>query len=183
MNRAIFLDRDGVINRKAPEGEYIASPSELVLLPGVIEAVRELRGAGFLAVIATNQRGVARKKVDAGELERMHRDLFDLFSAAGAPITGIYVCPHEGDCPCRKPASGMLLRAAEEHAIDLQASWVVGDSATDIEAGQRAGCRTAWIRDGAGNGFADVQPDLVAKDLSEAVARILEAESYREGLI
>lgn len=176
MNRAVFLDRDGVINRKAPEGEYIASRRELVLLPGVFRAARKLRDAGFVIFIATNQRGIARRRVNAEELDNIHHDLLQLFSSAGAPITEIYVCPHEGGCGCRKPAPGMLLRAAEEHSIDLQASWVVGDSATDIQAGRRAGCRTALIQS-TGIGSVDIErPDLQAKNLPDAVKLILGTE-------
>ena len=173
MTRAVFLDRDGVINQKAPEGEYISSRRELVLLPGVLRAARELYDAGFLIFIATNQRGVARQRVSAKVLDSIHYDLLQLFSAARAPITKVYVCPHEGGCECRKPAPGMLLRAAQEHAIDLHASWVVGDSASDIEAGKRAGCRTTWIRDGMTQQIPGVRPDLQAKDLRDAVKLIL----------
>lgn len=175
MNRAVFLDRDGVINWKAPEGRYISSKSELILLPGVRAAVRRLHDAGFLVFIATNQRGVARRRVSPEVLDGIHQYLLDVFFDALAPITKIYVCPHEGGCECRKPAPGMLLRAAEEHAIDLHASWVVGDSVTDIEAGKRAGCRTTWIRDGMTQQVSGVRPDLEAKDLRDAVKLILKA--------
>lgn len=176
MNRAIFLDRDGVINRKAPDGEYIASRRELVLLPKVLLAVRELHAAGFLVFIATNQRGIARQRVNAEELESIHYHLLQLFSAAGAPITKIYVCPHEGGCECRKPAPGMLLRAAKEYAIDLRASWFVGDSASDVEAGKRAGCRTTLIQTGATEPITSVCPDFLAGDLAGAVELILKAD-------
>jgi D-glycero-D-manno-heptose 1,7-bisphosphate phosphatase len=171
----VFLDRDGVINRKAPEGEYIASRRDLVLLPGVLSAGRRLRNAGFLILVATNQRGVARHRVDAVELDNIHRDLLQLFCTAGAPIEEIYVCPHEGACECRKPAPGMLLRAAKEHAIDLSASWVVGDSSSDIAAGKQAGCRTIRIQRCPAEQITGVQPDLQAKDLPEAADLILEA--------
>jgi D-glycero-D-manno-heptose 1,7-bisphosphate phosphatase len=117
---------------------------------------------------------VARRRVSPEVLDSIHRYLLDVFFDALAPITKIYVCPHEGGCECRKPAPGMLLRAAEEHAIDLHASWVVGDSATDIEAGKRAGCRTTWIRDGMAQKISGVRPDLQAKDLRHAVKLILE---------
>jgi histidinol-phosphate phosphatase family protein len=176
VNRAVFLDRDGVINRKAPEGEYIAKRCEFVLLPGVRSAVRQLHNMGFLIIIVTNQRGVARRRVTCEELDSIHQDLLHAFSAAGAPITAIYVCPHESGCDCRKPAPGMLLRAAREHAIDLQGSWIVGDSASDIEAGRRAGCRTALIQNTLIESLPIERPDLQAKDLPDAVKLILETE-------
>ena len=181
MNRAVFLDRDGVINRKAPEGQYIASRRELVLLPGVLGAVRKLREAGFVIFVATNQRGIARQRVNAEELDDIHHDLLQLFSAAGAPIAKIYVCPHEDGCECRKPAPGMLLRAAKEHAIDLQASWLVGDSATDIQAGKRAGCRTALIQNTVIGPVGTEHPDLKARDLPDAVKLILGTEGMLFG--
>ena len=175
MNRAIFLDRDGVINRAAPEGEYITSREGLVLLPGVLEAARKLRDAGFLIFVVTNQRGIARLKVQTEELEKMHGDLLNLFSTAGAPITRIYVCPHEGGCECRKPAPGMLIQAAEEYDIDLKASWIVGDKASDVEAGKRAGCRSARIlrQEAKASGL---RPDLQTHDLPEAASLILEVD-------
>lgn len=177
MNRAVFLDRDGVINRKAPEGEYIANKNELILLPGVLEAVRLLRDAGFLIFIVTNQRGVARRRVSAEVLAGINQYLSELFLAALAPVTEIYVCPHEGGCECRKPAPGMLLRAAQEHVIDLHASWVVGDSITDIEVGKQAGCRTTWIREETTRQVSGVRPDLQAKDLPDAVQLILKSQA------
>jgi len=177
VRRAVFLDRDGVINRKAPEGEYIASRRELILLPGVLGAVRHLRDAGFVIFIATNQRGIARRRVNPEDLDNIHHDLLELFSDAGAPITKIYVCPHENGCECRKPAPGMLLRAAKEHSIDLQASWVVGDSATDIQAGKQAGCRTALIHSTVVGPVEIEQPDIEAIDLPDAVTLILGTEA------
>lgn len=181
MNRAIFLDRDGVINRKAPEGEYIVSRRELVLLPGVLDAVCKLRDAGFVIFIATNQRGIARRRINPEELDNIHHDLVQLFSAAGALITKIYVCPHENGCECRKPAPGMLLRAAKEHSVDLRASWVVGDSATDIQAGKQAGCRTALIHSTVVGPVGIEHPDLKAKDLPDAVKLILGTEGMLPG--
>jgi D-glycero-D-manno-heptose 1,7-bisphosphate phosphatase len=181
VNRAIFLDRDGVINRKAPEGEYIASRRQLVLLPGVLGAVRKLRDAGFVIFIATNQRGIARRQINPEELDNIHHDLLEIFSRAGAPINKIYVCPHENGCECRKPAPGMLLRAAEENSIDLQASWVVGDSATDIQAGKRAGCRTALIHGTVIGPVGIEHADVKAKDLPDAVRLILGTEGMWPG--
>jgi D-glycero-D-manno-heptose 1,7-bisphosphate phosphatase len=175
VNRAVFLDRDGVINQAAPEGEYISTWREMTLLPGVLPAARELRDAGFLIFIVTNQRGLARLKVKAEELGKIHSNLLHLFSSAGATITKIYVCPHESGCECRKPAPGLLLLAAKEHQIDLKASWMVGDSASDVEAGKRAGCRAARILREALEEVPALCPDIQAKDLPAVVKLILKA--------
>ncbi len=176
MNRAVFLDRDGVINQKAPEGEYVTRLSELIFLPQVGDAVRLLRSAGFLVIIVTNQRGVSRGKIRLAELQAMHDAIAGFFSAEHAPLDDIYVCPHEGGCECRKPAPGMLLRAAREHGIDLQNSWLVGDSLSDIEAGKRAGCYTVLISGTVPDWPKDLQPDLRADSLRHAATLILEAD-------
>lgn len=176
MNRAVFLDRDGVINQKPPEGEYVTRLSDLVFLPDVSDAVRLLRSAGFLVIIVTNQRGVSRGKIALGELHRMHGAIAKFFSAEHAPLDDIYFCPHEGGCECRKPAPGMLLRAAMEHRINLRNSWLVGDSASDIEAGKRAGCSTILISGTVRNWPSELQPDLQADGLHQAATLILEQE-------
>lgn len=129
------------------------------------------RGTGFLVVLVTNPRGVAREKVRLEELQEIHQYVLERFARPGAGITAIYFCPHEGGCDCRKPAPGMLLRAAKDYGDDLCASWLVGDNWSDIEAGQRAGCRTAWITDHA--------PDLCGRNVAEVPGRILELEGCR----
>ena len=175
--KAIFLDRDGVLNRKAPEGSYITSWEQFELLPGVIEAVRQLRGAGFTVVVVTNQRGVAFGRMSRVELEDIHARLRALFTAQGAPLDAIYCCTHDvtDACPCRKPAPGMLLQAARERQIDLQRSWMIGDSDSDIEAGKRAGCRTVKV--GLHPSISPpTGPDLFALSLMEAATGILQRE-------
>lgn len=180
-NKAVFLDRDGVINRKAPEGSYVNSWEELELLPGVIDAVARLNRAGFLVFVVTNQRNVAKKLISATALEDMHVRLRQGFAEHGATIAQIYCCTHDIDehCNCRKPQPGMLLTAAREHDLNLSESWMVGDSAIDIEAGQRAGCSTAWIADSVANTQPTSTSVLVAKDLPAAADRILECEASR----
>jgi D-glycero-D-manno-heptose 1,7-bisphosphate phosphatase len=167
--RAVFLDRDGVLNRKAEEGAYITSADALELLAGAGEALHRLQTAGFLLVVATNQRGVARGALSPAGLEEIHEALQERLAAEGARLSAIYVCPHEGGCDCRKPQPGMLLRAADELQLDLAACWMVGDSSSDIEAGRAAGCRTVWIGAAAHPGPAD----LMAADLAGAVDSIL----------
>lgn len=176
MNRAVFLDRDGVINQKAPEGEYVTRLSDLVFLPAVTDAVRLLRSGGFLVIIVTNQRGVSRGKIASSELEAMHVAIRRFFSEENAPLDDIYFCPHEGGCECRKPAPGMLLRAAKEHSIELQNSWLVGDSLSDIEAGKRAGCSTVLISGTVPDWPSGLQPDLRADSLRQAATLILESD-------
>lgn len=173
MRKAVFLDRDGVINRKAPEGEYITSVAEFGMLPGVPSEVSKLNVAGYVVLIVTNQRGIARNKLSIGDLDAIHATMLYQFREAGAAIDGVYCCPHDIDsgCSCRKPRPGMLTQAASEHNVTLAGSWLVGDSSSDIGAGRSAGCRTVLLADtNAENSGADI----VAADLAGAVARILE---------
>ena len=140
--KAAFLDRDGVLNHRIPGDTYVTTPDELEILPHVAEAAQRLRAAGYLLVVVTNQRGVARGLVSADDLEAIHEKLRGHFHAAGAPLAAIYVCPHERDevgCACRKPKPGLLLRAAEELDLDLSASLLIGDSPSDLAAARAAG--------------------------------------------
>lgn len=171
---AIFLDRDGVINRKAPEGRYISTWEEVEFLPGALDAVATLYAAGFAIVIVTNQRGVARRIVKPESLREMHERMRTILNARGVCVTDVYVCPHDiaDQCECRKPKPGMLLAAAREHGIDLARSWMIGDKPSDVAAGKAAGCRTILITsNGARN--HDVAPDLIAPDLTSAARQIL----------
>lgn len=178
MHKAVFLDRDGVINRKAPtEDEYITLWDEMEILPGVSQAIACLNRVGFKVIVVTNQRGVARGLITAAQLESIHERMCQHLAAAGARVDGIYYCPHELEppCTCRKPKPGMLLHAARVHNVDLAISWMIGDSDKDIEAGKRAGCRTARIStDPKSNCTA---ADVIAPSLMSAIPRILELES------
>jgi D-glycero-D-manno-heptose 1,7-bisphosphate phosphatase len=178
MRKAAFLDRDGVLNRNAAPGEYILRWEELAVLPGVTEAIALLNRAGFVTVIVTNQRCVAKGLISAGDLESLHARLLAELSKSGAVLDAIYYCPHEANaCECRKPKPGMLLRAASDLDVDLSASWMIGDSEIDLEAGQRAGCKTVHI---SGGGKTSARkPDFEAKSLLDAVGKVLEFESSR----
>jgi D-glycero-D-manno-heptose 1,7-bisphosphate phosphatase len=180
MRKAAFLDRDGVINRKAPQGQYITRWEELEILPYVPEAISKLNSAGWLVVVITNQRCVAKGLVTEQELKQLHEKMLSALAQSGARIDAIYSCPHELDdqCECRKPAPGMLLRAASELSIDLDRSWMVGDSTIDIEAGRAAGCRTIFIQDAQQH--ARVQADRFARDLHAAVNTILATSVHKE---
>jgi D-glycero-D-manno-heptose 1,7-bisphosphate phosphatase len=171
---AVFLDRDGVINRKAAEGEYIRSWREIELLPGAGAAVAALNRAGFKVFIVTNQRGIATCKIRIEDLTELHSRMKEELARTGAAISDVYYCPHDtaSRCSCRKPQPGMLLRAAEEYGVDLRASWMIGDSISDVEAGARAGCRTVLLASD-GSKLAESQPTLLANDLLSAVQRIL----------
>ncbi|SRR6266404_5663490 len=173
MKRAAFLDRDGVINQKPPEGQYVTRWEELQILPGVPEAIALLSSAGFRVIVVSNQRCVAKGLLTVLELDLIHQRLCQKLATAGAEITEVYYCPHEKDppCSCRKPAPGMILAAARAHGINLTASWMIGDSDIDVQAGRNAGCRTARIlkSDQAAIDVADV----FAQSLLDAVHQIL----------
>ena len=148
MNRAAFLDRDGVINRKAPEGSYITSWEQMEFLPEVAEAIAQLNQAGFKVMVISNQRCVANGLLAEAELESIHQRMRDWLAGRGPKIDAVYYCPQEKTqppCKCRKPAPGMLLRAARDHQLDLSASWMIGDSDSDVEAGRNAGCKTVRL--------------------------------------
>jgi len=167
MRRAVFLDRDGVVNRALlREGKPYAPAalSDLRVLPGVREACRKLREAGFALILITNQPDIARGAIEAGEVAEMHARLRRYLQ-----LDDIRVCPHDdsAQCDCRKPKPGLLLDAAKTWNIDLGASYVVGDRWRDVEAGQRAGCRSLFID----YGYRERQPNgpfLRVRSLSEA---------------
>ena len=159
MAETVFLDRDGVINVKAPEGEYIKSWDEFTFLPGAVEAVAALRRARRRIVIVTNQRGIALGEMTEADLAAIHVRMLEEIG----PVDAIYHCPHDdGECDCRKPLPGMLLRAAAEvPGVELRRSVMIGDSETDIEAGRAVGART--IKVGGGPGEAPTLRDAVAE--------------------
>jgi D-glycero-D-manno-heptose 1,7-bisphosphate phosphatase len=189
--KAAFLDRDGTIIREA---EYLADPAGVELLAGSVPGIQALRKAGFLVVVTSNQSGVARGFFDEATVKRVNQRMQDLLNAQGAPLDGIYYCPHypKGQvadyakvCDCRKPAPGMLEAAAKALDIDLTESWVVGDKAGDVEFGLRAGLRTVLVLTGYGletqtKGFPPgLEPDRIVADLAAAAEAIL-AESSPE---
>ena len=135
----VFLDRDGVINVKAPEGEYVRTWEEFELLPGAVEGIGLLRAAGMRVVVVTNQRGIARGHMTASDVEDIHLRM----RANGVDVDAVYYCPDESDsAPCRKPNPGMLEAAARDvPGVSLgRSAAIVGDSESDMEAGRRAGC-------------------------------------------
>lgn len=149
---AIFLDRDGTLNR---EVDYLRRVEDLELLPGVAPALRRLAEAGFALVVVTNQSGIGRGLLDEERLAAIHARLTRDLAAEGVELLDVLWCPHLPpeepggvECSCRKPAPGMLLEAARRHGLDLHRSWMVGDSLRDAEAGVAAGVRAALVRTG-----------------------------------
>jgi len=182
MNKAAFLDRDGVINQKAPtEDEYITRWEELQILPGVVEAITLLNRASFRVIVVSNQRCVAKGLLTAGDLDSIHQRMCSELGALGAQVDGVYYCPHEEQppCNCRKPEPGMLFAAAGDHQLDLNSSWMIGDSEKDVEAGRRAGCRTARI---SRIGLREKgKSDVLARSLLDATRQILRSEEMIAG--
>jgi D-glycero-D-manno-heptose 1,7-bisphosphate phosphatase len=173
LTRAVFLDRDGVLNRTFVRGGTShppASVGELEVLPGVPEACARLAGLGLPLICVTNQPDVARGAQTLDGLEAIHRAL-----RARLPLLEIRACTHDGadGCACRKPKPGLLRDAAEAHGIDLAASFMVGDRWSDVEAGRAAGCATFLI-DPDGDQRARCRPDHLVADLREAAAAIAE---------
>jgi D-glycero-D-manno-heptose 1,7-bisphosphate phosphatase len=182
---AIFIDRDGTLSH---EVGYVNHPSRFRLFPFAVDAIRTINQAGVLAVLVTNQAGVARGYFPESMIEEVHGRVREALDAGGAHLDGIYVCPHhptEGqppyrqDCQCRKPRPGLLRRAEQELGADLARSWVIGDRHGDLELAWTVGARAAMVRTGYGLGELTYQasrwkrpPDLVADHLLEAVERI-----------
>jgi D-glycero-D-manno-heptose 1,7-bisphosphate phosphatase len=137
---AVFLDRDGVINRKAPEGDYIGAWRDFAFLPGALDGLRTLAALGVPVVVVTNQRGVALGRYTAADVADIHDRMRAAVTAGGGRIDAVYHCPHDrGACDCRKPRTGMFERAAEEHGITLADAAVIGDRASDMEAAAAIG--------------------------------------------
>jgi D-glycero-D-manno-heptose 1,7-bisphosphate phosphatase len=186
---AIFIDRDGTLSE---EVGYINHLSRFRILPFAVDAVRLVNRSRYLAVLITNQAGVARGYFPESLVTEVHRTVTDRLSAGGAKLDGIFYCPHHPsageppyrqDCGCRKPKPGLLHAAAKELDIDLAQSWMVGDRHPDLEVAWAVGARGAMVRTGYGAGELTYKapawprpPDLVAEHLLEAVERIVAGE-------
>ena len=181
--RAVFLDRDGTINRYVG---FLRNINDFTLLEGTDEAIKKINSSSFLAIVVTNQPVIARGEVSTEQLDEIHKKMETLLGQSGTYIDGLYYCPHHPDkgfegeipelkfaCDCRKPKPGMLYQAAKDFHIDLASSWVVGDSKIDIQCGKNAGCRTILIGE-SGESFGQ---DFTEPSLLAAIDRILEVES------
>ncbi len=177
MRRLILLDRDGtiIVNK-----HYLKDPAEVELIPGASGAIKRLNGAGHAVVIVSNQSGVARGLMTVHDVGKVMGAMLAQLMMEGAGIDRIFTCPEvDDDAPCRKPNSGMLKRAAKEFNLPLDEAVIVGDSASDVNAGINAGCRTVLVRTGYGGGVeaaGEINPDYVADDLKAAVEWILNEE-------
>lgn len=175
--KAIFLDRDGTINKYVG---YLRTPEQFELLEGVGEAVRKINLSGYLAIVVTNQPVIARGEVTVDGLQQIHNKMETILGKEGAYLDGVYYCPHHPDkgfageveelkivCECRKPKAGLLLKAAKDFNIDLSQSWMIGDSENDVLAGKNAGCKTALI------GEIDYGQNLQVTSLLDFVKEII----------
>lgn len=177
MTPAIFLDKDGTLIDDIP---YNVDPAAIRLSDRVVDGLRVLSQLGYPLIVVTNQAGIARGFFKEEALGPVRRCLEELLARHGASMAGFYYCPHYPDaalteynvaCDCRKPLPGMLLRAAGEHGIDLERSWMIGDILNDVEAGHRAGCRSVLIDNGNETEWMlspERYPDYIAADLHEA---------------
>ena len=176
--RYVFLDRDGVINRKAPEGSYVAHPRDFQLLPGAETAIAALNRAGLKVIVISNQRGVALGTYTSADVDALHAWLQQQLSAHGAHIDAFYYCPHDNDeCDCRKPKTGLFQQAFQDFPeASASNSIVIGDSISDIEAARNLGSVSIFIQGDSltqrpGSDQASALADAAASSLLEAVEK------------
>ena len=185
MKRAIFLDRDGVLNRNVYYEDTAAwesprEPEVVRLTEGIGPALRSLQAASYLLIIVSNQPNAAKGKCSREQLDQVHARVLALLLDQGVAIDADYLCfhhpDHTGPCACRKPSPFFLLQAAERFCLDLPASWMIGDRASDVACGHAAGVRTVWIDNDEGSALSPKQqyPTLVSAGLTEAVAKLLD---------
>lgn len=193
--RAVFIDRDGTISE---EVGYINHSSRFRLFPYSAEAIRHLNDSGWLAIVITNQAGVARGYFSEAMIETVHAQMKKEVTAAGGKIDAIYYCAHHPsvgeapyriDCECRKPKPGLITRAANDLDIDLASSWMIGDRYSDVELARNAGVKSFFVLSGYGRGEWEhqrsswsAQPDLVAGNLLEAVQMIVSTEGVQTAI-
>lgn len=180
--RAVFLDRDGVINENIANG-YVTSWAEFKWLPGAIEAIRRLHQQGWMVFIFTNQACIGKSILKPQDVHGIHERMLDELKSCQASITQIYLCPHrpEDGCGCRKPKPGMLLQAADEHGLSLRQCYVIGDSLTDMMTAKEVGSYSVLVRSGLGQRDEDQVRRLRLADyycgaVAEAVTHILKKE-------
>jgi histidinol-phosphate phosphatase family protein len=190
FHRAVFLDRDGTLNlpirNERDKEDSPLRPEDVVLSPGAGDFTRRLRDAGYLTILATNQSAAAKGRITLDGLEQIHKQLLDLLAQEGGGLDHIYYCPHypkgvSGSysslvrvCGCRKPAPGMLFRAAADWDLDLSRSWMVGDSLRDAQAGHAAGCRTILLADLKPDALRSLNKEWYAHYIAPSLPRALE---------
>ncbi len=179
-NKAVFLDRDGVIieDFHHKTGKHLSNISEIRFLRGAAKAIQKLN-AHFLVIVVANQSSVARGLVSMKQAREINAFIRKELQKKGCRIDAVYFCPHHpdfsGECDCRKPKTGLLLQAQKEFEIDFKNSFMVGDKTSDIAAGKKAGCKTILVKTGYGGKDSVTKeiPDIVAQDLGQATEWIL----------
>lgn len=143
-NKAIFLDRDGVINEDAG---YVHRIEDFKIIPGVFNSLKKLQSAGYKLIVITNQSGIGRGIYTMEDFFKVNKYMMNILKNQGIKIDKVYFCPHnpEDNCNCRKPKTGLLEKAAEEFDIDIESSWIIGDKLSDVEMGEKAGCKTLLL--------------------------------------
>lgn len=175
--RAIFLDRDGVVNK---EVGYLSTPDNLELIEGSIDALKILKEKGYLLIIITNQAGIARGYFTEKDVEKIHAKLTKILNDNNVILDDIFYCPHHpdftGDCECRKPKPGMIFKAKKKFNINLKKSFMIGDTLKDVETGKNAQCITVLVLTGYGieerKKIGFIQPDYIFKNLFEFAKNI-----------
>jgi D-glycero-D-manno-heptose 1,7-bisphosphate phosphatase len=175
-NKAVFLDRDGTIMKDA---SHVGQVDQVVLIPKAVQSLKRLQEAGYKLFVITNQSGVGRGYFTHEAVESIHTHLNERFNEVGVRLERYYVCPHhpEDHCDCRKPKPKFLLEAAQEYGLDLSRCFMIGDRASDIQAGLNAGTKTILVLTGVGHetlARQEIKPDHVAADLAAATTWILD---------
>ncbi|MFX1325855.1 MAG: D-glycero-beta-D-manno-heptose 1,7-bisphosphate 7-phosphatase [Promethearchaeota archaeon] len=171
-NPAIFLDRDGVINK---EINYLSNADHLEVIPGAIKALKMLKKMGYLLIVITNQAGIARGYFTEEDLQKIHQKMNKILRKKGVILDDVFYCPHHPDftgiCDCRKPKPGLIRKAQKKHNIDLTNSYMVGDTLNDIKTGIAANCKTVLVLTGYGSEerkkIEVIKPDFIYENLLE----------------
>jgi D-glycero-D-manno-heptose 1,7-bisphosphate phosphatase len=182
MKKAVFLDKDGTL---IPDIPYNVDPDKITLQEGAVEGLKKLSDAGYLLIVISNQAGVAKGYFAEHDLPAVQERLGDMLASENIKLSGFYYCPHHPQgkverytmaCDCRKPAPGMIIRAAKDFSVDLSSSWMIGDILNDVEAGNAAGCKTILIDNGNETEWVwnkNREPVFRAKDILQAAEFIL----------
>lgn len=175
--KTVFIDRDGTINVNV---EYLDTPDNFQMYPGVAEGIKKLQDAGFKILVVTNQSGIARGFFTEETLNKIHERMKNELSEKNASIDGLYYCPHHPDdnCDCRKPKTAMFEKAIKDHDVDVSQSFIIGDRMMDVEAGKKIGCKTILVPERKKmveieRKNSSVKPDYICDDFSSAVSWIL----------
>lgn len=174
MEKCVFLDRDGVLIKDVG---YLKNPDDIIILPGTMDALKDLKSNGFLLIIVTNQAGIAKGFFTISDLENVNKRLLNIYEANGIAIDDLYFCPHHENgtvepynirCSCRKPDTGMVTDGVEKFGIDINKSFMVGDKDSDILLAKNSGLRSFYIKNSMYEHDENIIPDFYVADLEEA---------------